>query len=296
MKNENKEPVMAGENKSIILKINCPAGRGIVSAVSGYLTEQGCYISELSHYDDQDTGQLFLRASFQPQVDPLEINQLREGFMSVAESYSMNWSMHDESAAVKTILMVSKFDHCLDDLLFRIRKGELNLDVVAVVSNHLDLRPMAEREGYRYIYLPVDRENKPEQEAALLDVFNETDAELIVLARYMQVLSNSLCAQLRGQAINIHHSFLPGFKGAKPYHQAHERGVKEIGATAHYVTADLDEGPIIDQAVQPVDHTYGPDQLVAVGRDTETVALARAVKLHAERRVFLDGNKTVIFK
>ncbi|TXR53166.1 formyltetrahydrofolate deformylase [Reinekea thalattae] len=287
---------MAAESQSIILKINCPAGRGIVSAVSSYLSEQGCYISELAHYDDQDSGQLFLRASFQPQVKPLGIDELREGFKSVAEEFSMKWDMHDESAPVKTILMVSKFDHCLDDLLFRIRKGELNLEITAVVSNHLDLRPMAEREGYRYIYLPVNKENKPEQEAALLEAFNETDSELVVLARYMQVLSNNLCTQLRGQAINIHHSFLPGFKGAKPYHQAYDRGVKLIGATAHYVTADLDEGPIIDQAVQPVDHTYSPEQLVAVGRDTETVALARAVKLHAERRVFLDGNKTVIFK
>lgn len=192
--------------------------------------------------------------------------------------------------------MVSKFDHCLDDLLYRHRKGELPMEITAIVSNHKDLRSMAEREGIRFVHLPVDKDNKREQELALLDIVNETATDLVVLARYMQILSDSLCTELSGRAINIHHSFLPGFKGAKPYHQAFHRGVKLIGATAHYVTSDLDEGPIIEQSVQPVDHTYSPDMLVAVGRDTETVALARAVKMHIEHRVFLDGNKTVVFK
>ncbi len=168
--------------------------------------------------------------------------------------------------------MVSKFDHCLSNLLYRLHKGELNIEITAIVSNHKDLRPMAEREGIRFVHLPVNKDNKPQQEKALLDIVEETETELVVLARYMQILSDDLCKSLSGRAINIHHSFLPGFKGARPYHQAHERGVKLIGATAHYVTSDLDEGPIIEQAVQRVDHTYGPDDLVAVGRDTETVA------------------------
>jgi formyltetrahydrofolate deformylase len=192
--------------------------------------------------------------------------------------------------------MVSQYDHCLDDLLYRHHKGELNMDITAVVSNHQTLRAMVEREGIRFVHLPIEAENKARQEDTLLDIIEETGSELVVLARYMQILSDQLCAKLPGRVINIHHSFLPGFKGAKPYHQAHARGVKLIGATAHYVTADLDEGPIIEQSVQHVDHTYTADMLVAVGRDTETIALARAVKLHTEHRVFLDGNKTVIFK
>jgi formyltetrahydrofolate deformylase len=194
------------------------------------------------------------------------------------------------------LIMVSKFDHCLDDLLYRLHKGELPMEITAVVSNHKDLRPMVEREGIRFIHLPVNKDNKAVQEKALLEIIEETQTDLVVLARYMQILSDTLCKELSGRAINIHHSFLPGFKGAKPYHQAYERGVKLIGATAHYVTSDLDEGPIIEQSVQQVDHTHSPDMLVAIGRDTETVALAKAVRLHIEHRVFLDGNKTVIFK
>jgi formyltetrahydrofolate deformylase len=192
--------------------------------------------------------------------------------------------------------MVSKFDHCLTDLLYRYHKGELRMRITAIVSNHLDLRPMAEREGIRFIYLPVTAETKAQQEAELLRLVDETGTDLVVLARYMQILSNDLCQQLAGRAINIHHSFLPGFKGAKPYHQAFERGVKLIGATAHYVTSDLDEGPIIEQEVQRVDHALRPDDLVAIGRDTETVALARAVRYHTEHRVFLNQNRTVVFR
>jgi formyltetrahydrofolate deformylase len=192
--------------------------------------------------------------------------------------------------------MVSKFDHCLTDLLYRYHKGEMDMTITAIVSNHLDLRPMAEREGIRFIYLPVTKDTKAQQEAALMKVVDETGTDLVVLARYMQILSDDLCKQLSGRAINIHHSFLPGFKGAKPYHQAYERGVKLIGATAHYVTSDLDEGPIIEQEVQRVDHVYLPDDLVATGRDTETVALSKAVKYHLEHRVFLNKDRTVIFR
>jgi len=279
-----------------VLKAICEARSGIVAAVTAFLSERGCYISELSQYDDQDTSRFFMRAVGYIESGDCLLSDLREQFPEVAEQFDMKWRLFEAASPTKVLIMVSKFDHCLDDLLYRLRKGDLNMEVTAVVSNHLDLRPMAEREGIRFIYLPVTKENKREQELALLEVIEETDTELVVLARYMQILSDSLCTELTGRAINIHHSFLPGFKGAKPYHQAHTRGVKLIGATAHYVTSDLDEGPIIAQSVQHVDHTYSPDALVAVGRDTETQALARAVKLHIDQRVFLDGNKTVIFK
>jgi formyltetrahydrofolate deformylase len=208
----------------------------------------------------------------------------------------MQWKIHDPADAVKTVIMVSKDDHCLDDLLYRRRNGELNMSITAVVSNHLDLRPMVEREGIRFIFLPVTKENKAQQEARLLEVVEETGAELVILARYMQILSDELARRLAGRCINIHHSFLPGFKGAKPYHQAFDRGVKLIGATAHYVTPDLDEGPIIEQMVTRVDHNFRPEQLVRVGRDNECMALAGAVKFHIERRVFLHGNKTIVFR
>jgi formyltetrahydrofolate deformylase len=220
---------------------------------------------------------------------------MKDAFAEVSTQFAMDWQFHDPSVAVKTILMVSKYDHCLDDLLYRRRKGEFNMEVTAVVSNHQDLRPMVEREGIRFIHLPVSKDSKAQQEQRLLEIIDETGTELVVLARYMQILSNQLSEQLSGRCINIHHSFLPGFKGAKPYHQAYDRGVKVIGATAHYVTSDLDEGPIIEQILTRVDHNYGPNHLVRVGRDNECMALAKAVKYHIERRVFLDGNKTVVF-
>ena len=208
----------------------------------------------------------------------------------------MDWELHSTAQPMRVLLMVSKFDHCLSDLLYRYHKGEMDMQITAIVSNHLDLRPMAEREGIRFIYLPVNRDNKAQQEAELMNIIEDTGTELVVLARYMQILSDDLCKKLAGRAINIHHSFLPGFKGAKPYHQAFDRGVKLIGATAHYVTSDLDEGPIIEQEVQRVDHAYKPDDLVTIGRDTETVALSKAVKFHLQHRVFLNHDKTVIFR
>jgi formyltetrahydrofolate deformylase len=282
--------------EEIILRASCAAGSGIVAAITTFLAEQGAYLSELSHFDDQGNKRLFLRTRFHIESGPATLASLQRDFPVVAERLGMDWAMYSAKAPTRTLIMVSQYDHCLDDLLFRLHKGELNMEITAVVSNHLTLRPMVEREGIRFVHLPVTRDNKPRQEQALVDIVGETDTELVVLARYMQILSDDLCSRWPGRVINIHHSFLPGFKGAKPYHQAHERGVKLIGATAHYVTADLDEGPIIEQSVQSVDHTYTPDMLVAVGRDTETLALARAVKLHTERRVFLDGNKTVIFR
>ena len=283
-------------SREFVLKATCAATSGIVAAVTSYLYEKGGYISELSQYDDDDSGKFFMRAVGRIEDGGSDLAQLTEGFAEIAERFGMQWELHDKSRLTRVLIMVSKFDHCLDDLLYRHRKGELAMEITAIVSNHKDLRPMAEREGIRFIHLPVTKENKREQELALLDVVKETNTDLVVLARYMQILSDSLCIELSGRAINIHHSFLPGFKGAKPYHQAFHRGVKLIGATAHYVTPDLDEGPIIEQSVQPVDHNYRPDMLVSVGRDTETVALAKAVKLHIEHRVFLDGNKTVVFK
>jgi len=279
----------------MILRATCAAGCGIVAGISGYLAEKGCYISELAHFDDEDNRQLFLRTKFHFERGEGDLQALRDGFVPVAERFGMDWQICSATAPMRTLVMVSEYDHCLNDLLYRMKKGELNMEITAVVSNHTTLQPIVEREGIRFIHLPVDRENKAGQESALLDIIAETGTELVVLARYMQVLSDRLCEELNGRVINIHHSFLPGFKGARPYHQAYERGVKLIGATSHYVTADLDEGPIIAQSVQEVDHSYSPEKLVAVGRDTETRALARAVRLHTEHRVFLDGNKTIIF-
>ncbi|MGE8326911.1 formyltetrahydrofolate deformylase [Pseudomonas urmiensis] len=280
-----------------ILRVSCPAVSGIVAAVTTYLAEQGCYISEMAQFDDEDNGRFFMRAVFRYNTGVNgATDQLEAGFTDVAQHFDMDWSLHSSARPMRVLLMVSKFDHCLADLLYRHAKGELDMQITAVVSNHLDLRPMAERQGIRFVYLPVTKESKTTQEAALMRIVEESGTELVVLARYMQILSDDLCRQLSGKAINIHHSFLPGFKGAKPYHQAYQRGVKLIGATAHYVTSDLDEGPIIEQEVQRVDHAYNPEDLVAIGRDTETIALSRAVKYHLEHRVFLNHDRTVIFK
>ncbi|MEM1153387.1 MAG: formyltetrahydrofolate deformylase [Pseudomonadota bacterium] len=279
-----------------ILCCSCPAGSGIVAAITNFLAERGAYLSELAHFDEVSSQQLFLRTRFLIESGDTTLASLQDAFPSVAERFDMQWTIHAAQAPTRTLIMVSQYDHCLDDLLFRLRKGELNMDITAVVSNHLTLRPMVEREGIRFVHLPITKENKPQQEQTLIDIVEETQTDLVVLARYMQILTDDLCSRWPGRVINIHHSFLPGFKGAKPYHQAHARGVKLIGATAHYVTADLDEGPIIEQSVQSVDHSYTPEMLVATGRDSETLALARAVKLHTEHRVFLHENKTIIFR
>ena len=284
------------EHAQFILKVSCKAGIGIVAAITRFLAERGGFISEMSQYDDAKSERFFTRCRFHLTSGHLCAQTFSQDFAAIAEHFNMQWQLFPVRSPTRTLIMVSKFDHCLVDLLYRLRKGELNMEVTAIVSNHLDLRPLAEREGIRFIHLPVTKENKAQQETRLLSLIEETSTELVVLARYMQILSNNLCEHLAGRAINIHHSFLPGFKGARPYHQAHDRGVKLIGATAHYVTSDLDEGPIIEQSVQVVDHTFDANDLVAVGRDTETIALARAVKHHVEHRVFLNGNKTVVFK
>ena len=286
---------MPQEANNFIFTGTCRAGSGVVAAVTSFLADRDCYICALEQFDDESTDKFFMRAVFRRQDKSPSIEIMKDAFTEVSAQFAMDWQFHDPSVAVKTILMVSKYDHCLDDLLYRRRKGEFNMEVTAVVSNHQDLRPMVEREGIRFIHLPVSKDSKAQQEQRLLEIIDETGTELVVLARYMQILSNDLSEQLSGRCINIHHSFLPGFKGAKPYHQAYDRGVKVIGATAHYVTSDLDEGPIIEQILTRVDHNYGPNHLLRVGRDNECMALAKAVKYHIERRVFLDGNKTVVF-
>jgi formyltetrahydrofolate deformylase len=280
-----------------IIKISCPATSGIVAAVASYLADNGCYISEMAQFDDEVSGTFFMRAVFRLNNEHAnDLPIIEQGFADTASKFDMQWEIHSLAKPMRVLLMVSKYDHCLSDLLYRYHKGEMDMTITAIVSNHLDLRPMAEREGIRFIYLPVTKETKAQQEGELLKIVEDTKTDLVVLARYMQILSDDLCKQLNGRAINIHHSFLPGFKGAKPYHQAWDRGVKLIGATAHYVTSDLDEGPIIEQEVQRVDHAYLPDDLVAIGRDTETVALSKAVKFHIQHRVFLNGSRTVIFR
>lgn len=286
---------MPQEADNYIFTGTCRAGSGVVAAVTSFLADRDCYICALEQFDDESTDKFFMRAVFRRQDNSPAIETMKDDFAEVSEKFAMEWQFHDPAEAVKTILMVSKYDHCLDDLLYRRRKGEFNMEVTAVVSNHQDLRPMVEREGIRFIHLPVTKDSKAQQEQRLLEIIDETDTELVILARYMQILSNELSQRLSGRCINIHHSFLPGFKGAKPYHQAYDRGVKVIGATAHYVTSDLDEGPIIEQILTRVDHNYGPNHLIRVGRDNECMALAKAVKYHIERRVFLDGNKTVVF-
>ncbi len=279
-----------------ILKISCPGQVGIVAAIGNFLADRGCFIKEFHQFDDLDSGLFFstIEFVFEGNQKP-SVEQLKAAFEVTAMRFDMEWEIHDATQPARVLIMVSKYDHCLRDLLYRRATGELNIDITAIVSNHEDLRYLAEREGLDYIHLPVTKETKPEQEAKLLQIVEQTGTELVVLARYMQVLSDTLCQQLAGRCINIHHSFLPGFKGAKPYYQAYERGVKLIGATAHYVTGDLDEGPIIEQMVERVDHAQDPQYLTQVGRDTEAQALARAVKYHVRHRVFQNGLRTVVF-
>ncbi len=279
-----------------ILKVSCPGKVGIVAAVGNFLADRGCFIKEFHQFDDLESGRFFSTIEFVFEGDQKpSVEQLKAAFEVTALRFGMEWEIHDASQPARVLIMVSKYDHCLRDLLYRRATGELNIEISAIVSNHEDLRYLAEREGLDYIHLPVTKETKPEQEAKLLEIVEQTGTELVLLARYMQVLSVTLCQQLAGRCINIHHSFLPGFKGAKPYFQAYERGVKLIGATAHYVTGDLDEGPIIEQMVERVDHAQDPQHLTQVGRDTEAQTLARAVKYHVRHRVFQNGLRTVVF-
>jgi len=289
-------PATAGEREDYILKVTCPATTGIVAAATSFLAARRCYISEMSQFDDEESTRFFMRTVFHFTGEKPDMETFKSEFAAeVGKPFEMDWQLYSSYEPMRVVIMVSKFDHCFADLLYRHHKGELDMRIAAVVSNHLDLRPMAEREGIRFVYLPVTKETKAAQERELLKIVEETQAELVVLARYMQILSDELCKALSGRAINIHHSFLPGFKGANPYRQAHARGVKLIGATAHFVTADLDDGPIIAQNVTGVNHAKSVPQLVEIGRDIESTTLANAVRLFAEHRILLDGIRTVIF-
>jgi formyltetrahydrofolate deformylase len=286
-----------GGREQYILTLSCPDRQGIVHAVSSYLFMTGCNIEDSQQFGDHDTGLFFMRVHFSAD-EGVPVEKLRASFTAIGDSFQMDWQMHHAAQRMRVVLMVSKFGHCLNDLLFRARSGALPVDIAAVVSNHTDFAELVGSYGLPFHHVPVEKgseESKQEAEARLLRLIEEEDVELVVLARYMQVLSDNLCKQLPGRIINIHHSFLPSFKGARPYHQAHARGVKLIGATAHYVTAALDEGPIIEQEVERVGHEATPAQLVAVGRDVECQALARAVKWHSEHRVLLNGHRTVVF-
>lgn len=278
-----------------ILTLSCEDRHGITAAVAGYLYEQGCNILEAQQFNDQDEGSFFMRVEFDPgQSDPAVIEA---AFAPISRRYGMAWQLRARSKKRKVLLLVSKFDHCLDDLLYRTQIGELAMEVVGIVGNHpLEALRLTSIDGLPYHHLPVTKETKARQEAQIRALAEETGTELVVLARYMQILSDEMACWLSGRCINIHHSFLPGFKGAKPYHQAHARGVKMIGATAHYVTSDLDEGPIIHQDVEAISHADRPDDLVRKGRDIERRVLAEAVRLHLEDRVLLNGTKTVVFR
>jgi formyltetrahydrofolate deformylase len=278
-----------------VLLIMCEDRKGIVAAVANSIASQNCNIVESSQYSDENTGRFFMRiaVSCTPETT---IESFGAAFMPVATAFLLEWRIHDLRKKLRAMIMVSQGGHCLNDLLYRTSTNRLPMEVTSIVSNHLNWQRRAEHEGIAFHHLPITPENKLEQEAKLLAMVEEEQVDLIILARYMQVLSDQLCRKLDGRVINIHHSFLPGFKGAKPYHRAHERGVKMVGATAHYVTADLDEGPIITQDVSIVDHADTVDDLIAQGQDTESRVLARAVKLHLEHRVMLNGNRTIVFK
>ena len=281
--------------RDLVLTLSCPDVPGIVYAVSKFLVENSCNIVESQQYDDREVDTFFLRVQFEATGDAsLDLDDLRDRFGSIGSSYGMSWRLTDATRKQRVLIMVSKFGHCLNDLMFRSSIGALNIDVVGIVSNHPDFARLAQNYGVPFHLVPVTPDTKADAEARLLELIDELNVDLVVLARYMQVLSNDLCKQLEGRAINIHHSMLPSFKGAKPYHQAHDRGVKLVGATAHYVTADLDEGPIIEQEVGRVDHSMSAAEVTAHGRDAECQALARAVKWHSENRVLLNGNRTVV--
>lgn len=277
-----------------ILTLSCPDRPGIVHAVSAALLQQGGNIEEAAQYNDAETGLFFMRVQFACAASSQD--QLQAALDELAQRWQMRLDLHAAQALMPTVIMVSQQGHCLNDLLFRVRSRLLPLDIRAIVSNHRDFYQLAASYNIAFHHIPVSAANKSQAESRLLEIVGDVGAELVVLARYMQVLSDSLCAQLSGKAINIHHSFLPSFKGAKPYVQAHERGVKLIGATAHYVTAELDEGPIIEQDVARVDHAHTVEALAAIGRDTESQVLARALKWHSQHRVLLNGQRTVVFR
>ncbi|MFI2200383.1 formyltetrahydrofolate deformylase [Streptomyces sp. NPDC020192] len=282
--------------REFVLTLSCPDRAGLVHAVSTYLVTHSGNILESQQFDDRLQDRFFMRVHFDVSDPGVSLEDLHTGFAPVAEAYRITWQLRDAATPTRTLMMVSKFGHCLNDLLFRRSTGALNIDIPAIVSNHRDFEPLAQNYGIPFHHIPVTPQTKAEAEARLLQLVDELDIDLVVLARYMQILSDDLCKKLDGRAINIHHSFLPSFKGAKPYVQAHQRGVKLVGATAHYVTPDLDEGPIIEQDVVRVNHSHAPDELVTLGRDVEAQVLARAVEWHSENRVLVNGRCTVVFR
>ncbi|MEY2887418.1 MAG: formyltetrahydrofolate deformylase [Pseudomonadota bacterium] len=285
--------------QGFILKISCPDRPGIVHAVSQFLFNQTANILDSAQFSDTFTSRFFMRVHFAKTVQELNLKKLQELFKEIGNSFQMDWELFDAASKPKVLIMVSKLGHCLNDLLFRTHSGYLPIEIAGIVSNHQDFQNLAAGYKIPFHYMPLSSANderKHEQEEQLLKLIDQEKIDLVVLARYMQILSPKVCQKLSGKAINIHHSFLPSFKGAKPYWQAHQRGVKLIGATAHYVTTDLDEGPIIEQGVERVDHAMDPDQLAAVGRDVECMALSRAVRWHAEHRILLNGKSTVVFQ
>jgi formyltetrahydrofolate deformylase len=280
-------------SQSLTLGFSCPDQPGIVHSVSSFIVTVGGNITESQQYEDRDTKLFFMRVEFDVN-DGTDLNHVNAAFAAVAQRFSMQWKLVESSHKERVLIMVSQYAHCLNDLLFRHRSGALDIEIPLIVSNHRDLEEMAQWYGIPFVHIPVD--DKAKAEAQLRELIAQHNIDLVVLARYMQILSAEFCTDFAGSIINIHHSFLPSFKGAKPYHQAHQRGVKVIGATAHYVTNELDEGPIIEQEVARVDHAFTPEELAAVGRDVEAQALARAVRWHSEHRVYLSGNRTIVFK
>ncbi len=285
---------MLSQSTTYILNISCVDQKGIVAAVANNISAQDCNIVESGQHFDPKTGMFFMRVAFAPPKS-LSVESFKSGFKPVASAYDFNWDVFDSKARTRVMIMVSKLGHCLNDLLYRASIGSLPMDLVCVVSNHETWKKRVEDDGIPFHHLPITKDTKAEQEAKLLELVDQYDVELVILARYMQILSDDLSKKLMGRVINIHHSFLPGFKGAKPYHQAHARGVKLVGATAHFVTADLDEGPIIEQDVARVSHAHTADQLVELGQDTERLVLSRAVRYWAEDRVLQVGDRTVVF-
>ncbi|MCA8884331.1 MAG: formyltetrahydrofolate deformylase [Rhodobacteraceae bacterium] len=276
------------------LTVKCRSTRGIVAAISAFLAETGCNITDSAQFDDAETGHFFMRVSFDSETGAT-LAALSQGFQPTGAAFEMDYAFHDSKARRKVVIMVSRFGHCLNDLLYRWRIGALPVDIVAVISNHMDYQKVVVNHDIPFHCIKVTKDNKAEAEARQMEIIEETGAELVVLARYMQVLSDEMCRTMSGRIINIHHSFLPSFKGANPYKQAYARGVKLIGATSHYVTSDLDEGPIIEQDIVRVTHAQSPEDYVSLGRDVESAVLARAVHAHIHNRVFINGSKTVVF-
>ncbi len=292
-----KEDFIVSNSHNYTLKVECPGRTGLVAAITSFLADRDFFIVEMKQYDDEDSGRFFCRLEFSS-ADALDLNAISADFdENVASALDMKASWRSVNAPMKTLILVSQHDHCLMELLYQQKRGELNIEVTGILSNHPDLEPLAKFYGFDFELLPKfdsALETKAAREKRILQAFRETGSDLVVLARYMQILSPELCRDLSGRCINIHHSFLPGFKGARPYFQAYDRGVKQIGATAHYVTSDLDEGPIIEQEVGRVDHSFGPDDLRDMGRNMENLALSKAVRAHTQHRVFVNGLKTVV--